>query len=370
VRNEESAPSRIRLAQRKALRQERRQAGTARRIALNSAPGHAAGGFLNRGVSPCPCRDRSGVFPSPHRRWPASAARNFQIINSFNNSPAVQISNPGSGHTLQVVSTGGDWPVDSGLPQDQGNVAGFFEYDGTADFGGTAVYGANTSTSGSAAIFYNTNRNNSGNPAVYAQSIAPSGMGIIGVIGPTEEVVFNVGVGGIDNSTTAGQVGVYGTSSDGSAAVFVGGSSSPGGTVSFTGGSSWKFSGDRNLKEDFVSVDTAAVLEHLAAMPVFTYRFKGAKDDSIFLGPTAQDFAAAFHLENGDDTTISEGSALGVAFAAAKGLYDKVEADEGKIAALEARLVEQESAMAEIKATVARLAQASDGMREAKLTEH
>ena len=55
---------------------------------------------------------------------------------------------------------------------------------------------------------------------------------------------------------------------------------------------------------------------------------------SRHLGPTAQDFRAAFGLGE-DDTTISTVDEQGVALAAIQGLYAVVQAKDGRIAVLD-----------------------------------
>jgi hypothetical protein len=59
---------------------------------------------------------------------------------------------------------------------------------------------------------------------------------------------------------------------------------------------------DRNLKENFVALEGDAVLAKLAALPVTEWSFKG--DPVRHIGPTAQDFKAAFDL-GADDTHIA-----------------------------------------------------------------
>lgn len=131
-------------------------------------------------------------------------------------------------------------------------------------------------------------------------------------------------------------VGVRGVSSTGTAASFTGGSSGSG-TCSFAGGAGWACTSDRNLKEDFAPVDTGRLLQQLAQMPVTSWTMVGDVERTTHLGPTAQDFHAAFGLGN-DDTTINSVDAQGVALAAIQGLYELVQAQSAQIASLEAAL--------------------------------
>ena|SRR5450755_1817681 len=92
---------------------------------------------------------------------------------------------------------------------------------------------------------------------------------------------------------------------------------------------------------------------------------KGQHSRTRYLGPTAQDFRAAFELGE-NDVTINTADAQGVALAAAKGLYRKLKEDEATIAAdhaqlakleheLTAQTVALDAAAARFEATMARL---------------
>lgn len=133
-------------------------------------------------------------------------------------------------------------------------------------------------------------------------------------------------------------IGVRGVSSTGTAASFTGGSGGSG-TCTFSGGAGWSCTSDRDLKEDFAPVDAGWMLQQVVQMPVTSWTMKGDVDGSTHVGPTAQDFHAAFGLGN-DDTTINSVDAQGVALAAIQGLYQLVEAQSQQIAALEAALAE------------------------------
>jgi len=82
------------------------------------------------------------------------------------------------------------------------------------------------------------------------------------------------------------------------------------------------------------------VLAKLAALPLTTWRYKGENASVRHLGPTAQDFRAAFGLGY-DEKSIATIDADGVALAALQALQAQVEEQRGQIAALTARLEEQ-----------------------------
>ena len=84
-------------------------------------------------------------------------------------------------------------------------------------------------------------------------------------------------------------------------------------------GGTWVNSSDVNRKRGFEAVDGERVLERIAGMPVSTWAYRDESDSVRHMGPTAQDFRAAFGL--GDtDKTIATVDADGVALAAAKAL--------------------------------------------------
>jgi hypothetical protein len=82
-------------------------------------------------------------------------------------------------------------------------------------------------------------------------------------------------------------------------------------------------SSDRNIKEHIMPIDSAAILDKVASLPISSWNFK-TDDPFRHIGPMAQDFYAAFNV--GPDerhiTTVDEG---GVALAAIQGLNQRVE---------------------------------------------
>ncbi len=141
------------------------------------------------------------------------------------------------------------------------------------------------------------------------------------------------------------------------------------------GTTGWSCVSDREQKENMVPADGTQVLERLLAMPVYGYNFKGAPASLRNLGPTAQDFRAAFGLGE-SDLTIASGNLDGVALAAIQGLNAKLEREVGErdarlagqareIAALRERVAEVELLRAELAATraaIAELARASPAL--------
>lgn len=82
-------------------------------------------------------------------------------------------------------------------------------------------------------------------------------------------------------------------------------------------------SSDRNLKRAFKEVDDNNVLEQIAKMPVTTWQFKKDEESVRHMGPTSQDFHAAFGLGI-NDRTIAPVDGVGVSLAGIKALDSKV----------------------------------------------
>jgi len=102
---------------------------------------------------------------------------------------------------------------------------------------------------------------------------------------------------------------------------------------------SWQCTSDRNAKENFVAVDGQDILKRLVAMPLSTWNFKGADPKMRLLGPTAQDFHAAFGLGD-DDKTIVSTNLHGVALAAIQGLHQELQAARREFEALKREVAE------------------------------
>jgi hypothetical protein len=97
---------------------------------------------------------------------------------------------------------------------------------------------------------------------------------------------------------------------------------------------------DRNAKKNFQSVDTMAVLEKLAAIPIERWNYQWEKDSDVpHLGPMAQDFKGAFYPGR-DDKTISMLEFDGVALAALQGLNRKLDEKDAEVQALKQSVAE------------------------------
>ncbi|MBI1801038.1 MAG: tail fiber domain-containing protein [Chloroflexi bacterium] len=131
-----------------------------------------------------------------------------------------------------------------------------------------------------------------------------------------------------------------------------------------TGSGTWSQLSDRNAKMNFKPVDTRDVLAQLNSIPIQTWSYK-TQDASIrHIGPTAQDFFAAFGVGE-DERTITTIDGEGVALAAIQGLSQIVQKQDaeiaalkGRVAALEANQQSQQQQNAAIESRLAALEQA------------
>ncbi len=102
---------------------------------------------------------------------------------------------------------------------------------------------------------------------------------------------------------------------------------------------------DRAAKVDLQPVDAGAILERLAGLQLHTWAYRHSPGVR-HLGPTAQNFAAAFGL-GASDTGIAAVDADGVALAAIQALVAENAAKDARIAELEARVAAVEALLSE-----------------------
>jgi hypothetical protein len=125
---------------------------------------------------------------------------------------------------------------------------------------------------------------------------------------------------------------------------------SGGGAKLASGATSWTTLCDRSAKKNFKPVDTEAVLDKLAAVPIEQWNYKWEKDGDVpNIGPMAQDFIAAFYPGR-DDKGITTLQFDGVELAAIQGLNQKIEKQQ-------VELKQKEAEVAELKARLEKLEQ-------------
>lgn len=126
-----------------------------------------------------------------------------------------------------------------------------------------------------------------------------------------------------------------------------------GGASLAAGATSWTAISDRNVKKNFQAVDTEAVLDKLATVPIQEWNYKWEKDSDVpNIGPMAQDFKHAFYPGR-DDKGISTLEFDGVELAAIQGLNQKLQTELNRQDAENTRLKQE---LAELKQMVLKLA--------------
>ena len=122
------------------------------------------------------------------------------------------------------------------------------------------------------------------------------------------------------------------------------------------GETSWATLSDRNAKKDFAPVNTQAVLEKLAGVPVEQWHYKWESADSTpNLGPMAQDFIHAFYPGR-DDKSITTLEFDGVELAAIQGLNQRVNDKDAEIQALKQQNEELEKRLDNLEEAVKSIA--------------
>lgn len=111
---------------------------------------------------------------------------------------------------------------------------------------------------------------------------------------------------------------------------------------------------DMNAKQDFQPVDGQSVLLRLRGVPILTWRYRADASGVRHMGPTAQDFFAAYGLGQ-DERHIAPLDANGVTLAAVQELDRTVQARDAKIAELERQNADLSERLARLEQIVANL---------------
>jgi hypothetical protein len=115
-----------------------------------------------------------------------------------------------------------------------------------------------------------------------------------------------------------------------------------------SGSGSWASLSDQEMKENVAPVDEAQILALLAQLQVSTWNYTSQDPSIRHIGPTAQDFHAAFGVGE-DDKHISAVDADGVALAAIQGLCQLVQEKEAQITAQRRQIVALEARVAALE---------------------
>lgn len=131
------------------------------------------------------------------------------------------------------------------------------------------------------------------------------------------------------------------------------------------GSGTFSCTSDRAAKENFASVDNRAILESLASLPIRTWNYRSQEASIRHIGPTAQDFRAAFGLGD-DEKNIALVDADGIALAAAQGLYQMVQEQQAQITTQQAEISALKSQVANLEERLAALERQSGNALETK----
>jgi len=147
------------------------------------------------------------------------------------------------------------------------------------------------------------------------------------------------------------------------------GSGTPTWSCAASSANSWACSSDRNLKENFQPVDVAGVLQRVVGLPLYLWNAKGTAPNVKHLGPTAQDFMAAFALGN-SDKMIGMQDADGVALAAIQGLNQRLEEQRQSLDEQQQRIAELEDSVSQLetlRSEIAVLRQALTALQKGRM---
>lgn len=122
------------------------------------------------------------------------------------------------------------------------------------------------------------------------------------------------------------------------------------------GSGTWYSVSDRAKKDNLRPVDSQAVLATLAHVPISTWNYTTQDPGIVHMGPTAQDFYAAFGLGE-DPTHLSSIDPDGVALAAIQGLYERSQAQAARIDTLEAENASLRASLADQQRAIDSLAE-------------
>jgi len=231
--------------------------------------------------------------------------------------------------------------------------------------GADALIGNNTGSFntaiGYAALEYNDASYNTGigYAALYANSIGATNTAIgVGALQQATEgnnnIALGFGAGFFIESDDNIDIGNYGSAAD-VGIIRIGTQGTQ--TATYLTGTVYAdgvaLTSDRNAKENFTPVQPAEVLAKVVALPISEWNYKFDAKAVQHIGPTAQDFHAAFPL-SADDKHIAVVDEGGVALAAIQGLNQKLEQRDQS---LQQKLDEKDAEIRDLKSRLERLEQ-------------
>ena len=121
------------------------------------------------------------------------------------------------------------------------------------------------------------------------------------------------------------------------------------------GAGGWTAVCTRDAKENFSPVDGEWILDRIRELPVTEWNYKAGDPSVKYIGPVAEDFWDAFHLNGNDNKGINSVSIDGVNIAGVKALEKRTSLQRERIDAQEARIAAQQEEIEALKERLARL---------------
>jgi hypothetical protein len=119
-------------------------------------------------------------------------------------------------------------------------------------------------------------------------------------------------------------------------------------------GGVWTNASDRNVKENFVPVEPAALLRKIDELPVTEWNYKNENPSVRHIGPVAQDFYSIFGVGS-SSTSISTIDPSGIALAGIQALDAKGDQQDVEIAGLKEQLDARTEEIRSLRERLARL---------------
>jgi hypothetical protein len=166
--------------------------------------------------------------------------------------------------------------------------------------------------------------------------------------------VDSVRSGGIDQMVFRADGGMYITNDSGQAPYNTARLINTSSGAYLTTGGTWTDASDRNLKENFSTVDGSEILQKIAGLEITRWNYKSEPENITHIGPMGQDFYAAFGVGQ-DEKGIAALDEGGIALAAIKELYRVQQELKGKteeISALKLQLEQANLQLSQLSAAV------------------
>ncbi len=98
----------------------------------------------------------------------------------------------------------------------------------------------------------------------------------------------------------------------------------------YSDGLTWSNGSDRNIKENFVTLDSTEILNKINQLPIMQWNYKTQEATTTHIGPMAQDFYALFGV-GGSDKSISTIDPSGIALVGIQALSEKTKTLEDNL---------------------------------------